>query len=113
MPPGGPGRWLQLWRRLSYHQGTEPWRLCHDLPTSHTGFPGFAQPGGHGDARGKRLINAFPVHAAIARLSHIGEKSVTLDCGHGIGIGGGRGARGHPKEAILRVDGPELTCQEK
>lgn len=87
-----------------------PEGLCHNSPTPHTGFPGFAQPGGHGDTRRKRLVNALPVHSTIAGLSHIGEKSVTLDCGHGIGIGGGRGARGHPEEAILRVDGPESTC---
>lgn len=77
-----------------------------------TKFPGLSQPGGYGDTRWKRLVNAFPVHTAITGLSHVGEKSVTLDCGHGIGIGGSRGTRGHPEEAILGVDGPELTCQK-
>lgn len=99
-----------LWRRLLHHQGAEPWGLCHDFPMSHTRFPGLAQPGGDGDARRKRLVNALPVHATIAGLSHVGEKSVTLDCGHGIRIGGGRGARSHPKETILRIDGPKSTC---
>lgn len=111
MPPRGPGGWLLVVeRRLLYHQGTEPGGGCHNSPTPLTRFPGFAQPGDHGDTRWKGLVNALPVYSTIAGLSHIGEESVTLDCGHGIGIGGGRGTRGHPEEAILRVDGPESTC---
>lgn len=84
--------------------------MCPDSPTPHTRFPGLAQPGGDSDTRWKRLVDALPVHATVAGLSHIGEKSITLDCGHGIGIGGSRGTGGHPEEAILRVDGPESTC---
>lgn len=99
-----------LWRRLLHHLDAEPCGLCHDSPTPHTRFPGLAQPGGDGDSRWERLVNALPVHASITGLSHVGEKSVTLDCGHGIGIGGGRGTRSHPKETILRIDGPESTC---
>lgn len=78
--------------------------------TLHTRFPGFPQPRGDGDTWGKRLVDAFPVHTTIAGLGHVGEDCVALDCGHGIRVGGGRGARGHPEEAIFRVDSPEPTC---
>lgn len=56
------------------------------------------------------MVNVFLVYVIVVGFSYVGEKSVILDCGYGIGIGGGRGVRGYFEEVIFRVDGSELFC---
>lgn len=49
-------------------------------------MPLFVLPGSDGDARGQRLIDAFPVHAAVAGLGHVGEDGVLSDGPDGVGV---------------------------
>ena len=73
------------------------------------GVPLLALPGNELDARGQRLVNAFPVNAPIAGLGHIGEDGILLDGLDGIGVCLHRGSRSDTKKPVLWVDGPQVT----
>lgn len=71
------------------------------------GRPGLAQPVGDSDARNRRF-HAFPVHASVAGLRHVGEQRVGKHRVHGHRVGGPGRAGRHAKETVLRVNGPQL-----
>lgn len=67
----------------------QPHQLEHRGPQrgrTILGGPLLVLPGSELDARGQRLVDAFPVNAPVTGLSHVGEDGVLLDGLDGIGV---------------------------
>lgn len=60
----------------------------------------------------RRGVESFPPHPPIAGFTNIGEHSIFNNSSHGVGVGLVGGARGHAKEPVLWVDGPQFTYRK-